>query len=104
MEIISIHLMLLLNDNQNVETTINESNFNTSYVVIKLLIVCDISNFERISIHLMLLLNRILFYRLLLKENFNTSYVVIKRTWLNKNVGDGHNFNTSYVVIKPRFL
>ena len=57
MEIISIHLMLLLNDNQNVETTINESNFNTSYVVIKLLIVCDISNFERISIHLMLLLN-----------------------------------------------
>ena len=79
MEIISIHLMLLLNDNQNVETTINESNFNTSYVVIKLLIVCDISNFERISIHLMLLLNRILFHRLLLKENFNTSYVVIKR-------------------------
>ena len=32
-----------------------------------------------ISIHLMLLLNRILFHRLLLKANFNTSYVVIKR-------------------------
>ena len=58
MEIISIHLMLLLNDNQNVETTINESNFNTSYVVIKPF-------------------NTLIFS--IIFQYYNTSYVVIKQ-------------------------
>ena len=37
----------------------NVKNFNTSYVVIKLIVFHDYRSFRLISIHLMLLLNRI---------------------------------------------
>ena len=58
--------------------------FNTSYVVIKQQQGYALSDYEKVSIHLMLLLNgNNPQVDMSIEESFNTSYVVIKRYYLS---------------------
>ena len=71
--------MLLLNADSKAVGEFQQTNFNTSYVVIK---------------------PTTYLYTCLCRKYFNTSYVVIKRDAAAVLGLNPYNFNTSYVVIK----
>ena len=91
--------MLLLNCMMSF-ITVRLLDFNTSYVVIKLIINFTRFRCRLISIHLMLLLNLMLAWQMLVFKHFNTSYVVIKHKYIKFKPRSHTYFNTSYVVIK----
>ena len=91
--------------------TVRLLDFNTSYVVIKLIINFTRFRCRLISIHLMLLLNLMLAWQMLVFKHFNTSYVVIKLYWRRLGISTILHISihlmlllneTKYIKSKPR--